>query len=202
MIKFCVGLLALIFLFASGCDYQYGNYGKKDASKEPAEQEKSSGLDSTNESGLTMESNIISNVENAQGERTVTKGDEIKILFTGRLQDQTVFSHTDNENPMKIIVGSPEVKNFINEVVVGMRVGEKRTFEISGEEAFGKYNKNLVISLPVDKVPGKLSEGGIISNKQGVWTVKEIKDGEAVLDGNHPLKRKMLFYEIELVSIT
>lgn len=202
MKKFWIGPLALVALLASGCDYQYGNYGKKDANKESAEPEKNSSLGSTHDSGASLASSAGSNVESAMGERTVTEGDEIQINFTGRFEDQTIFTHSDSEHPMKIIAGAPEVKSFINEAVMGMRVGEKKAFDISGEEVFGMYNQNAVVRIPADKIPKGTSVGGIISNKQGSWVVKEIKDGEAVLDGNHPLKRKTLSYEIELVSIT
>jgi FKBP-type peptidyl-prolyl cis-trans isomerase SlpA len=86
-----------------------------------------------------------------------------------------------------------------------MKEGDKKTVEISSEEAYGSSREDLVVEIPKDRVPEDVTEGQMLQTMtpQGPMNVivKEVKEDVVVIDGNHPLAGKDLIFDLELVSI-
>ena len=54
-------------------------------------------------------------------------GDTVKIHYTGRLQNGTVFDSSGDREPLVFNIGSGQVIPGFEEAVTGMMVGEKKT---------------------------------------------------------------------------
>ncbi len=90
------------------------------------------------------------------GEKTVKKGDTISINYTGSLEDGTVFDTSietvAKENdilkpefaPLQFKVGEPGIIEGLNEGVVGMKVGDKKTLTIKPEKAYGMPKPEMI----------------------------------------------------------
>lgn len=99
------------------------------------------------------------------------------------------------------------IKGFDNGVLE-MAPGEKKTLNISIEEAYGPKNEELIMDFPKANIPADLNPTvGMelqMSNPQGqVFPVKVAAIGTEfiTLDANHPLAGEPLVFEIELVEI-
>lgn len=135
------------------------------------------------------------------------RGDNVKVHYTGKLADGTVFDSSDGGEPLEFAVGSGQVIQGFEEGVVGMKVGESKVVEIPVEKAYGQRNEELVIQAPIEQVPPDLNpELGMRLEMGGAngeilrVVVTEITETHITLDANPPLAGKDLIFEIELVE--
>lgn len=135
--------------------------------------------------------------------KTVEKDDSVEISYVLKLEDDTVLETTQDKGPFRFSAGSEEIIKGVSEAVIGMGVGDTKKVQVVPEEGFGEYSDELVVSVPKEKLPDNVKTGDLLSDGQGQqpWRVLELKEADAVLDGNHPLAGKELVFEIELLSI-
>jgi len=141
-------------------------------------------------------------------ERHVKVGDTVKIHFTGKLEDGTVFDSSQENKPLKFKVGSGSVIQGIDDTVVGMKANQEKSIHISSDKAYGSIEKELIISVDKNTLPKdldlKLDQELQIPNEDGnsiTVHVTQITDKLIELDGNHPLAGKNLIFDIRLVEI-
>ena len=138
----------------------------------------------------------------------VKKGDKVKVHYTGKLKDGSVFDSSVNREPLEFEVGAGMMIPGFDSAVHGMTVGDKKTAEISSAEAYGPVNDEMIIDVPKDNLPEDLKPevGQQLSmqqpNGQAVPVmVKAVEEKSIKIDANHPLAGKDLIFEIELVEI-
>lgn len=134
----------------------------------------------------------------------VNVGDEVEILYVGKLKDETVFDSTNDVGPFKFTVGSTDIIKGMSDAVTGLKLKEKKTVNIPSVNAYGDYNEELVIKIPRDRIPENAKVGDVLTDsaQEGRhWWIRQIENDAAILDGNHPLAGQDLIFEIEIVSI-
>jgi FKBP-type peptidyl-prolyl cis-trans isomerase 2 len=138
----------------------------------------------------------------------VQKGDKVKVHYHGKLRSGETFDSSNGREPLEFTVGSGQVIKGFDDGVTGMQVGDKRTVEISVEDAYGEKSQEMVIEFPKEQFPGDMNpEPGMqlmMSNGAGQSfpvVVTEIKGDTVILDANHPLAGQDLIFDIELVEI-
>jgi len=136
------------------------------------------------------------------------KGDSVRIFYTGKLDDGTVFDTSENQSPLEFTLGRKEVIRGFEQAVIGMCPGELKTITLSAEHAYGPYHEELVADLSLDEVPGHLTleVGNHLELTQSdgqpmVVRVTAISENMVTLDANHPLAGKDLTFEIKLLEI-
>jgi len=158
------------------------------------------------------------------------KGNKVIIGYIGRLEDGTIFDSTSEEDcshaefdcsdddcgcdcerssgPMELVVGDGEMFPEIDEALVGMAPGERKTVIIHAGNAFGEYDLDQVFIVPRDDMPDDLRPSAgdelVIANDDGEEievAVIEVSEESVTFDANHPLAGKDLIFEIELLEI-
>ncbi len=137
-------------------------------------------------------------------------GDTVKIHYTGRLKDGTVFDASGGQEPLQLVIGGGATLLKLEEGIIGMEAGQKRSLEIPARDAFGPRRRNLERVLRPDLMPtGQKVEVGQklrIQQENGTHTVVTVinvtREGEVMVDTNHPLAGEDLVFEIELVEIS
>ena len=151
------------------------------------------------------------------------KGDKVTINFTGKLEDGSIIDTTfpdaeghecsgdeceHEHGPMELVIGEADFFIPIEEALVGMAPGEKKTLTIGPDDAFGDYDQENVFSVPrgdfPDDITPEVGQGlEVCGDDEELYmvTVVEVKDDEVSLDTNHPLAGEDLIYEFELVEI-
>lgn len=136
------------------------------------------------------------------------KGDTVKIHYTGKLNDGTVFDTSDGRDPLSFTIGGGQVIPGFEEAVLGMTKDEKKNVTIPPEKAYGKRNEEMVINVPRDQVPPDINpETGQRLQMQGpneqmiIVEITEVTEESITLDANPPLAGKELIFDIELVEI-
>lgn len=135
-------------------------------------------------------------------------GDTVKVHYTGRLDDGTVFDSSKDREPLVFTLGEGRLIKGFEDAVVGMSVGETKTVRVPSEEAYGPYRNELVLRVDRTQFPPSIEprEGLILSLRQpdgGIIEVAitEISEDSVTLDANHPLAGKDLTFEIEMVEL-
>ena len=136
------------------------------------------------------------------------QGDTVKVHYTGRLDDGSVFDSSDGGDPLEFTIGGGQMIPGFEQGVVGMAAGESRTVIIAADQAYGIYQPQGVIEVPRSDIPASLPlEVGMQLQATGrdgrpaYMTVLELSDDRVKLDGNHPLAGKDLTFDLQLVAI-
>ncbi|KIC12560.1 peptidylprolyl isomerase [Leisingera sp. ANG-M1] len=138
----------------------------------------------------------------------VKNGDTVRIHYTGKLTDGTVFDSSEGRDPLEFTVGSGQVIAGMDAGLEGMAVGEKKVLEIPCAEAYGPINPAARQEIPREGIPADIPlELGTQLQMQSPEghvlpvTVVEVSDETVTLDANHFLAGKDLVFDIELVSV-
>jgi len=136
------------------------------------------------------------------------KGNKVKVKYTGRLFDGTVFDTSEGRAPLEVVLGSGEVIPGFDEALIGMETGEKKTVTIPVEKAYGLHDPKMVMEVPLEHVPADFSpevgqrlEVGGTNGEVMMVVVKEISDTHIYLDANPPLAGQDLIFDLEMVEI-
>ncbi len=135
-------------------------------------------------------------------------GDTVKVHYTGKLDDGTIFDTSVEREPLEFTIGTGQTIPGFEAAVRGMQVGQVKTVTIPAEEAYGPHNEDMVVVVERDKLPENLNPvvGQQLQKQQengnmAVVVVTDVSDTTITLDANHPLAGKALTFEIELLEI-
>lgn len=135
-------------------------------------------------------------------------GDTVRIHYSGKLTDGTLFDSSDGGDPLEFKIGENTIIPKLEASVVGMSVGDKATVDIAAADAYGPRMDDAVQSVERSMIPDEvdLTVGGQLQatapdGKQLILTVMEVNESTVTLDGNHPLAGQDLVFDIELTEI-
>jgi len=137
-----------------------------------------------------------------------SSGDTVKVHYTGKLDDGTVFDSSRDREPLEFTLGGGQVIPGFEEAVRDMEEGEETTVTIPPEEAYGQRQDQAVIEVAREQLPDEIKpEVGmqleVLSAGGGSFPARitEVNDRTITLDANHPLAGEQLTFEIELVEV-
>ena len=138
---------------------------------------------------------------------TAQQGNKVKVHYTGKLDDGTVFDSSEGGAPLEFTVGQGQVIPGFENGVVGMEVGESRTLNIPVDQAYGPHRADGQFEIDRAELPDSipLEVGMRLQSNQGgrtvFVTVTEFDDSKVKMDANHPLAGKDLVFDIQLVEV-
>ncbi len=137
------------------------------------------------------------------------QGDVVKVQYTGRLDDGTVFDASAESRPLQFIIGKNEVIKGFEQAVVGMVSGEKKTVRVRADEAYGPVNSEKIETVDLSVLPEDMTvtEGAQLEVTRPDGTifyvsVVRVEEQTVTLDANHPLAGKDLTFDIEMIEVT
>lgn len=139
---------------------------------------------------------------------TVKKGDTIKVEYTGKFEDGTVFDSSEKQGqPLEIAVGEGKVIPGFEEALVGMEPGEEKKVTLEPDKAYGQRSDEMLKKVPKEQLPkeetpevGKVLMLHLPNGMQFPAPIVDIGENEVTLDLNHPLAGKTLTFELKVVS--
>ncbi len=141
-------------------------------------------------------------------DQSAQQTDTVKVHYTGRLADGSVFDSSAEREPLQFTIGEGQVIPGFEQAVVGMAPGELKTVVIPADEAYGPYRGEMVIPVSREEFPPHIepSIGQRLQVMQGngetlIVTVAEVTDSQVMLDANHPLAGQDLTFDIRLEEI-
>jgi len=139
----------------------------------------------------------------------IKNGDKIKVEYTGKLEDGTVFDSSEkHDKPLEFEVGSKQVIPGFESAVIGMKLEEEKEIKLQPEEAYGHYNEQLVKKIPKEQLPkdqepkaGMMLMVTLPNGQQMPTKIKEVTEKEITIDLNAPLAGKVLNFKLKVKKI-
>jgi peptidylprolyl isomerase len=136
----------------------------------------------------------------------IENGNVVSVHYVGKFPDGEVFDSSEGREPLQFQVGSGQLIAGFESAIIGKLVGDKITTNITPENAYGLVREDLVVNVPLDKMPGDVEVGQTLEangeNGQVAHVViTAVNEDSVTIDGNHPLAGKELVFDIEVVSI-
>ena len=135
-------------------------------------------------------------------------GDSVKVHYTGKLEDGTIFdtSLTEGREPLEVQLGEGQLIKGFETGLIDMNEGEKKTIELSVEDSYGEPRPEFINEVPRANVPEGVQEGETLQGMgpQGPVNVKvtAVNEETVTLDANHPLAGKKLIFDLEVIEIS
>ena len=149
----------------------------------------------------------------------IDNGDFVRVNFTGKIKDtEDVFDTTYDEiaqeagifeekktyKPIPIVVGGNHLLPAIEEAIIGLNEGDRKTIEVDSENAFGARNPALIQLVPMKefKRQGMTPYPGMrIQSEGSTGKILTVNGGRVKVDFNHELAGRDLVYDVEVTEI-
>lgn len=138
----------------------------------------------------------------------IKDGDNVKVHYTGKLSDGTVFDSSDGREPLAFTMGKGMMIPGFEKGVMGMQLDEKKTITLQPDEAYGQVREDMIAEVPKSQLPPDLKPqlgmelmSQTPDGHQLVVRIIEVKEDSIVIDANHQLAGKELTFDIKIVEI-
>ncbi|PCK03662.1 MAG: peptidylprolyl isomerase [Alteromonadaceae bacterium] len=141
-------------------------------------------------------------------ELLVGEGVQVTLHFSLKLNDGQMIDSNFDGDPATFIFGDGRLLPGFEQVLVGLKEGDRETFVIPPEKGFGENNPGNV------HVVGRDTFGEDISIAKGVvvsfahpsggelpGVILSFTDDKVTVDFNHPLSGRNITFDIEILSI-
>jgi FKBP-type peptidyl-prolyl cis-trans isomerase 2 len=141
----------------------------------------------------------------------IKQGDKVKLEYEGSFDNGEIFDsskHGEHSHPLEFEAGAGMVIPGFDKAVLGMEVGEEKTFKVMPEEGYGEFQEGLRKEIPRNVLPtGQEPEVGMMlmigssEGEQFPARIVEVDKEKIVIDLNHPLAGKNLNFKIKIISV-
>lgn len=139
----------------------------------------------------------------------VENNNTVKVHYTGKLNDGTVFDSSEGREPLQFTVGGGQMIPGFEKAVMGMELNETKTVTIPAAEAYGPSSDEMKHEVPKSQLPGEMvPEVGMDllskspDGREMVVKIVEVRAESIVIDANHPLAGKDLVFDITVVEVS
>jgi peptidylprolyl isomerase len=136
------------------------------------------------------------------------ESDTVRVHYTGRLEDGTVFDTSEDGASMEFKIGTGELLKAFEQGVIGMAIGETKTIFIPAAEAYGPRKEDMVFEFDRARAPenfdaeiGQQLQMYRADGKPVNITVVGKSEKAFTMDCNHALAGKDLTFEVRLEEI-
>ena len=135
------------------------------------------------------------------------------LTVTTEEGEQELMERATKDNPLTFMFGMGMMLEAFEKNVEGLGVGDKFSFILKPEEAYGDYYENHVVELPkkLFEVDGKFDEERVAEGQtlpmmdsrgnRMMGSVLEVQSEVVVMDFNHPLAGETLHFDGEVLDI-
>ncbi len=133
----------------------------------------------------------------------------IRLHYSIRLDTGEVVDQNPPDDPLEFVTGREEVIPVLEEGVKGMGPGEKKSFNVGPDEAFGSRDPEAIRTVNRSdlKDSGDDLEEGMMFRLHGedgntmAITVIAVDDDRVTFDLNHPLSGMPLTFDVEILEV-
>lgn len=123
------------------------------------------------------------------------------------VQEPLVIDATFDASPATFTMGDGNLLPGFENVLLGLSVGDEKTFRLPASEAFGEINPDSIHQLDKKQFRNmELSEGLVVSfdgagKRPMPGVVKKIDDERVTVDFNHPLAGQTVQFVVKILAV-
>lgn len=124
------------------------------------------------------------------------------VTLTYQSKDAEGVVVDDGRQPLTYVHGGyDDIFPKLEQQLAGKAVGDSVTIALAARDAFGDYDQDLVRLESLEQF-GRLPKIGALYERDGhIFKAIEIKDGQVVLDANHPLAGMDIVFSATITDI-
>ena len=133
------------------------------------------------------------------------------VHYTGTLpKSGETFDSSEGREPLTFLVGHGQMIPGFEAELMGAKVGDKKTFTLSPDKAYGQRDEAAILQIPRDQFAQlegqtKLEVGfqlvAQMPHGPAPFTVTELSEEMVTADFNHALAGKELTFTVEVVEL-
>ena len=146
-------------------------------------------------------------VENNMSVLIKKENSVVSVHYRGTLaKNGEEFDNSAGREPLTCLTGAQQMIKGFETALIGKGAGEKCTFTLTPDQAYGEHDPRGIQIVPVDQMPegAKVGDTLALQSPDGqVIPIRVIdKDEENVtLDMNHQLAGESLIFEVEILQV-
>lgn len=144
-------------------------------------------------------------------ELTVAKNMVASVHYTGTMPESgEVFDSSEGRDPLTFLVGHGQMIPGFEEEIQGAKIGEKRTFTLSPDKAYGERDDAALMKIPRSEFAQLEEEAKLevdmtlvaqMQHGPAPFTITELSDDEVTADFNHKLAGESLTFAVEVIEL-
>lgn len=156
--------------------------------------------------GLTGAS-LQAETQKGASAQVVSKGKLVSLEYTLKLDDKNVLESNVGREPMTYTHGAQEIVPGLEKAIEGLAVGEKKHVTVKPVDGYGEIDPKAIQEVKKSQVPEKAWKVGAeleakSPDGQSMFLrVTEVKADTVVLDFNHPLAGKTLYFDVKVLDV-
>lgn len=137
----------------------------------------------------------------------VSNGAQVSLEYTLKLEDKTVVESNVGREAMTYTHGAHEIVPGLEKALEGLAVGAKKHIEVKPADGYGDVDTKAFQEVKKSQIPesawkvGTQLEAKSPDGQSMFPLVTEVKSETVILDFNHPLAGKTLFFDIKVLDI-
>jgi len=135
----------------------------------------------------------------------IKNGSSVKFEYV--MKDDAGNVLTANKgNPATYVHGQGQILPGLERAMEGMRAGETKHVTVPPEEGYGPVDPTAEVEVPKEQVPPGVTVGAQLmgtteTGRTVEVKVKEVRERTVLLDVNHPLAGKTLYFDLEVIEV-
>ncbi|MGE3296773.1 MAG: peptidylprolyl isomerase [Porticoccaceae bacterium] len=135
-------------------------------------------------------------------------GSAVTLHFAIELTDGSVVDSNFAREPAQLVMGDGNLPEGFERLLLGLRAGDERRFEVPAAQGFGFRQRANVMTLPKRRFPAEmaLTPGLVVTftdaaSGQLPGVVMAVHGEQVSVDFNHPLAGKTLVFAVAIRSV-
>lgn len=137
----------------------------------------------------------------------IQKGKTVSFEYTLTLGDREVIDTNVGKTPLTFTHGSSQIIPGLEDEMTGMKAGDRKQVTVKPEDGYGPFLPEAVIELRTEQVPENSRRVGAMLQTRSPegqvfrGRITKIDEKTVVIDLNHPLAGKTLFFDVKVIDV-
>lgn len=138
----------------------------------------------------------------------VGSGTDVTLHFSLELEDGSVVDSNFDQEPVTFTIGDGNLLPGFEELLFGLKAGDKKSFVVPPERGFGAHNPENMQEMPRSQFPETLTlEVGVVlsfadaQQNELPGVVSSFDDEVVKIDFNHPLAGRDIQFRVDIIDV-
>jgi FKBP-type peptidyl-prolyl cis-trans isomerase SlyD len=156
---------------------------------------------------LVMTSAAMAEAQKRGAKPTVSNGKQVSLEYTLKLEDKAVLESNVGKEPITYTQGAHEIVPGLEQAMEGLAVGDQKHVVVKPADGYGPVDPKAFQEVKKAQIPETAWKVGTQLEAKGADgesmfpRVTEVKSDTVVLDFNHPLAGKTLYFDVKVLDI-